>query len=627
MRYIYLCLSLILFIPACAQSKKSLKNFEKARTAIRENNTDDALNYLRKINKKDPDFANAWILRGDINRSLERYDEAISHYKSALKTGSAHYILFNLGEVSFLNQQYEDAIRFMEQYLQLNRAAARAQDKAERIIKSSHFAREAVKNPFPFSPENLGDAVNDEGHQYFPSISADGEHLVFTERKVKGPRQDEDFYESFRSDAGDWKPKSRLTGHLNTPQNEGAQSLSADGNILYFTGCQRREGYGSCDIYVSKKQSNGTWSEPENLGTNINTPAWESMPSISPDGKTLYFVRGKDMRASLMTIMYSEMQKDGSWSKAKPIPGKVNTPYRETTPFIYFDNQRLYFASDGHPGFGDLDFFVSEKQTDGTWGVPKNLGYPINTANEESSLVLSPDGRTGFFASEREGGFGGLDLYQFDLPKPHRGNPVAFVEGSVRDMVTKRPIANAQLEVIDIHSNDTVWTLNSESNGHFFIILPAQRDYALSVDKESYLFHSENFSLETEGADAPRKLPVELQKLEKGGSVVLRNIFFDYDEYVLKETSHNELNRVVRLLERSADLSIEISGHTDDRGSSSYNETLSENRALAVKSYLTKHGIAAKRIATIGLGSKQPIATNETEEGRAANRRIEMKIR
>jgi outer membrane protein OmpA-like peptidoglycan-associated protein len=183
------------------------------------------------------------------------------------------------------------------------------------------------------------------------------------------------------------------------------------------------------------------------------------------------------------------------------------------------------------------------------------------------------------------------------------------------------------LEVIDIHSNDTVWTLNSESNGHFFIILPAQRDYALSVDKESYLFHSENFSLETEGADAPRKLPIELQKLEKGGSVVLRNIFFDYDEYVLKETSHNELNRVVRLLERSADLSIEISGHTDDRGSSSYNETLSENRALAVKSYLTKHGIAAKRIATIGLGSKQPIATNETEEGRATNRRIEMKIR
>ncbi len=627
MRYIILVLMLFSTVSACAQSKKSLKHFEKARNAIREDNIEDALKYLDKINKKDPDFANAWILKGDIYRSVERYNDAIENYKSALKTGKAHYILFNLGEVSFLNQQYDESIKYMEQYLQLNRAAPRAQDKAERLIRSSEFARVAIKNPFPFSPKNLGEAINDEGHQYFPSISADGRHLVFTERKVKGPRQDEDFYESFLDENEEWLPKKRLIGRLNTSQNEGAQSLSADGNTLYFAGCQRPDGYGSCDIYVAFKHQNGEWSEPQNLGENINTGAWESMPSISPDGHTLYFVRGKDMRASVMTIMYSEKRKDGTWTKAKPIPGKVNTPYRETTPFIYFDNQRLYFASDGHPGFGDLDFFVSERQADGSWGSPKNLGYPVNTSNEESSLVLSPDGRTGFFASEREDGYGGLDIYQFDVPQPHRGNPVAFVEGTVRDLKSKQPVSNAQLEVIDINSNDTVWKLNSDNNGNFFIILPAQRDYALSVDKERYLFHSENFSLESEGADAPRKLPVDLHKLERGGSVVLRNIFFDYDEFVLKETSYSELNRVVRLMKQTPDLSIEVSGHTDDRGSSSYNETLSKNRANAVKTYLTENGIEATRVTTMGYGAKKPIASNETEEGRAANRRIEMKVR
>lgn len=627
MRYILVFLSLMLIAPACAQSKKSIRNFQKARQALHEKNPEDALGYLKKINTKDPDFADAWILRGDIKRGVEEYDNAIECYKFALKTGNAHYILFNLGEVSFLNQQYDEAKHYMEQYLQLNRAAERAKDKAERIIKSSVFAREAIKQPFPFTPENLGENINDQGHQYFPSISADGEVLVFTERKVKGPRQDEDFYESHRDEQGEWMSKQRLVGRLNTELNEGAQSLSADGNILYFAGCQRPDGYGSCDIYVALKEPDGSWSKPENLGSNINTGAWESMPSISPDGKTLYFVRGKDMRSSLMTIMFSEIKSDGSWSKAKPIPGKVNTRYRETTPFIYFDNKRLYFASDGHPGFGDLDFFVSERQEDGSWGAPKNLGYPINTAYEESSLVLSPDGKTGYFASEREEGMGGLDLYKFDLPLPHRGNPVSFVEGIVRDAKTRKPIKHADLEVIDIKNNDTVWELQSNDLGEFFIILPSQRDYALSVDKENYLFHSENFSLEKEGADAPRKLPVDLNKLQEGGSVILRNIFFDYDEFVLKKTSFTELNRVVRLLSRSTDLSVEISGHSDNQGSASYNKRLSENRARAVKEYLTENGIESTRINIRGYGAENPIADNETEEGRAVNRRIEMTIR
>ncbi|MCH8545135.1 MAG: OmpA family protein [Cryomorphaceae bacterium] len=627
MRSFLLIFALILLQPACAQSKKSFKEFEKARQALREDEVEKALNHLEKVNKKDPDFVDAWILRADIHRGNEDYNKAISFYKSALKTGKADFVLFNLGETSFINQQYDEAKRYMQSYLQLRRSAARANDLAQRIIISSEFAAEAIKTPFPFSPENLGENINDEGHQYFPSISADGEVLVFTERQIKGPKRDEDFFESIKLNDGEWAPKERLKGRLNTDNNEGAQSLSADGKTLFFAGCQRPDGYGSCDIYIAFRDAKGMWSQPQNLGQSINTAAWESMPSISPDGKTLYFVRGKDMRASKMTIMFSEKQADGSWSVAKPIPGEVNTPHRETTPFIYFDNTRLYFASDGHPGFGDLDFFVSERRDDGTWGKPENLGYPINTHREESSLVLSPDGKTGFFASEREEGFGGLDLYKFDVPPPHRGNPVAFVEGVVRDAKTKKVIPNALLEVIDINKNDTVWTLNSDESGGFFIILPAQRDYALSVEKENYLFHSENFSLEEEGADAPRKLLVDLNKLEKGESVVLRNIFFDYDKFELKNTSFTELNRVVQLLKRSPNLSVEIAGHTDNQGSDAYNQKLSENRAQSVKDYLIEKGIAAKNVSIKGYGASSPIATNETEEGRAINRRIEMVVK
>ncbi len=623
-------LSLLIFLSislgACAQSKSTLKNFEKAKAQLREGQVEKSISTLEKIVKKEPDFAQAWILQGDIYTKAGDYPKAIAAYRSALQTGKAPYVLFNLGEVYFFNENYAEAEKVMRQYLQLGRTAERARDRAQLIISSSAFAKEAIKQPQEFNPENLGPAINDAGHQYFPSISANNQTLVFTERQIEGSRLDEDFFQSIRDEDGAWQPKERLKGRLNTPLNEGAQSLSSDGRTLFFAGCMRMDGFGSCDIYVSKKLANGEWSQPENLGENINTGAWESMPSISPDGRTLYFVRGKDSRSSLITIMHSKLRMDGSWSKAEPVPGKINTRYRETTPFIYFDNNHLFFASDGHPGFGDLDFFVSKRQPDGTWGEPENLGYPINSSGEESSLIISPDGKTAYFASDRPEGFGGLDLYSFQLPSAAKQTSIAFVEGKVVDATTKRPISEALIEVVSLQTGDTTWSNKSDESGDFFIVLPANQNYVISVEKDGYMFYSGSFELIDETAEAPKRLPIELQALQANAQVILKNIFFDYDSYELKSESFTELDRLYQLLVNNPSVEIEITGHTDNQGSDAYNKRLSGQRAEAVRQYLIQKSISSSRISSSGAGSTSPIATNDTEEGRALNRRIEVRI-
>jgi outer membrane protein OmpA-like peptidoglycan-associated protein len=624
--FFYLLFFLCLSVLTNAQSKSSLKNFEKAKAQLREGQVEKSISTLDKIVKNEPDFVQAWILKGDVYTKAGDYSKAIVSYRSALQTGKAPYVLFNLGEVYFFNQNYAEAEKVMQQYLQLGRTAERARDRAQLIVSSSAFAKEAIKQPHEFNPENLGSSINDDGHQYFPSISANNQTLIFTERKIEGNRLDEDFFQSIRDENGAWQPKERLRGRLNTPLNEGAQSLSSDGKTLFFAGCMRMDGFGSCDIYVSKKMAEGEWSQPQNLGENINTAAWESMPCISPDGKTLYFVRGKDSRSSQMTIMYSKLRNDGSWSKAQPIPGKINTPYRETTPFIYFDNNHLFFASDGHPGFGDLDFFVSKRQPDGSWGEPENLGHPINSPGEESSLIISPDGKTAYFASDRPEGYGGLDLYSFLLPASAEQTSVAFVEGKVVDALTKKPIDNALIEVISFQTGDTTWNNKSTESGDFFIVLPSKQNYVISIEKDGYMFYSGSFELIDETAEAPKRLAIELQPLEINAQVILKNIFFDYDSYELKAESFTELDRLYQLLANNPSIAIEITGHTDNQGSDAYNNRLSSQRAQAVRQYLLRKSIAPNRITAFGLGSTTPISSNDSEEGRAKNRRIEVRV-
>jgi len=620
---VLLCLGTILQ----AQNRSAEKHFRKAREAVAEKDYSKAMEQINKALEDDADFLEAILFKADLLKQAGVHHEAVPLYQKALRLNAPYYVHLFYGQTLFKTQQYQQAAEQFKLYLQSGRAPSRYAKDAQTMLESAEFAAKAVKDPKDYDPQNLGPAVNSRDMEYFPSISADGKSLVFTHRALEGSDQDEDFWVSRRpTDTSDWGKGKPLQGRLNTELNEGAQSLSSDGKLIYFAACERQEGFGSCDIYASVEIEEGIWSKPMNLGPAVNTGAWESQPSISSDGRTLFFTRGRGSTARNIDIYYSKLGANGRFSKARKLPGPINTEWQEVSPFIHFDNQHLYFSSNGHPGMGDLDFYVSEKQADGSWGEPQNLGYPINTIGQEFSLIVAPDGKTGYFSSDAmEGGYGLLDLYQFDLPKEARAQQIAYIKGKIINQKTREPIS-AVIEFIDLNTQKTVLQERSDKQGKYFSVLSANTDYALSIQKPGFLFYSKNFSLSKNTSEKAYELNVELIPIEVGKKVKLENVFFAFDSYELDEKSFAELNTVKQFLEENPSVEISIEGHTDDEGSASYNKQLSRNRAKAVYQYLIEEGIAEARLKFEGYGAEQPIAENDTEEGRALNRRTEIKI-
>ncbi len=612
---------------ALAQSKRAVKYFQDAREAVMEKDFEEALEDLEKALEESPDYLDALLMKADVHKKLGQDEATLSLYEKAVKSGAPYYVYLFYGEALYHTGNYEQAIEVLNRYIAEPRATGKYIEEARRMIANSNFALQAVQKPKEYNPQNLGPKVNSKQMEYFPSISADGLTLVFTYRSLEGEETDEDFWVTTRDSVeGEWKKAEPLRGFLNTHLNEGAQSLTAEGNLIYFAACERPEGYGSCDIFASFYEGDGMWSKPINVGDAVNSVLWESQPSISSDGRTLYFVRGKNSFARNIEIYYATLGDDGRFTEAKKLEGLVNTPGQETSPFIHFDNQSLYFSSNGHPGMGDLDFFVSRRQPDGTWGEPQNLGYPINTKGQEFSLIVAPDGKTGFFASTTiAGGFGELDLYSFELPEESRAIEIAYIRGKVINQKTREPIA-AKIEFSDLATGEVVLQEQSGRDGNYFTVLPGNSDYALSIQKQGFLFYSKNFSLATQSAEKAFILNVELVPIEVGKKVKLENVFFDFDSYELDEKSYAELQTVQNFLDENPSVKIAIEGHTDNQGTAAYNKTLSNNRAKAVYQYLVDAGVEAGRLSYQGYGDTQPVATNDTEEGRALNRRTEIKI-
>lgn len=621
-----------------SSDKKAVKLFEEAKSHYQKYELTEAVNSLKTALERDPNFVEAYTLMGYVYIDLKDKSKALSAFESALKINprfSSNTVFF-VGQLHLENGSYEKASLALNQFLKLPVVDSKLRAEAQDKLKGLDFAIEAIKNPVPFNPINLGPGVNSELPEYFPSITVDGSTLLFT-RQLPAPntpaKYNEDFYIS-NLDNDVWGESFNIGLPINTENNEGAPSLSADGKLLIFTACELygdygggRKGLGSCDLFFSQRQGNN-WTKPQNLGTEINSKSWETQPSFSADGKTLYFIkRVKDKSGYAHSDIYvSTVGSDGYWKAAKPLPGHINTLKNEESVFIHPDGQTLYFSSDGHPGMGGLDIYVTRLNTNGEWSIPQNLGYPINTHVSENSILISPNGSVAYFASDRAGGFGGLDLYQFDLPKNIQPAQVSYLAGKVIDAESKKPLSS-QFELLNLENSETVISAMSDpTDGSFLVALPLSRNYALNVSKPGYLFHSENFTVQKKSSSEPFKKNIELQRIKIGASVVLNNIFYATNEFNLLDNSKVELFKLVEFLKNNSAISIDIEGHTDNVGSDELNKTLSINRSKKVYEFLISKGIPESRLSYTGFGSEKPIASNQTEEGRAKNRRTAFRV-
>jgi len=616
------CFSFTICLGQNSQNKKAQGFYEKASNLIQNKDYTNAISLLEDALKLDDHFTNAIILAGDAYRLQKKYAEAKQKYFQALDiSGSANVsLLYYLGETEFATQDFAQAKTHFINFVSREKNADFVK-KAKFYISSCDFATVAIQQPVQFKPINLGERINTSDSEYFPALTADGEQLIFT-RQIK---ENEDFWAStFRNNS--WNLAVPLSNAINTTRyNEGAQTISPDGKYLFFTGCNRPDGLGRCDIYVSHKVGDA-WGEPYNIGAPVNSEYWESQPAISPDGRTLYFISNRPGGFGGYDIWKSTITDDGKWGAATNLGPEINTAGDENTPFIHVDGKTLYFSSDGWPGFGGKDIFLTKLDANGKWQKPVNVGYPINTFEDENGLIVSADGNLGFFSSDMPGGFGGKDIYSFGIPNTAKPEKINYVKGIVRDKDSKKTI-ESNVQVIDLASNKTVFDDYTDAEtGQFLAVMPVGSNYLFNVNAEGYLFYSENFELKQGNINKPYQIEVEIERIKTGGNVTLKNIFFDTNKFNLLPASILELDILIDFLSQNATVSIEIQGHTDNVGDAKLNEKLSLNRATSVYNYLVAKGISATRLTFKGFGATKPIADNKTESGRQTNRRTSFVI-
>ena len=494
--------------------------------------------------------------------------------------------------------------------------------------------------------ENLGQTVNSAFNDYAPAVTANGT-LFFTSRRPNPKLLDygDDVYR-VNHIGTDWEKPQYLSELVNTPESQGAISITPDGRELYIALCSQPDGFGACDIYVAKWNARGTeWMEARNIdnpeGTRldvrednfnqVNTSYWESQPSISPDGKQLYFSSDRPGGYGGTDIWVSTRKEEGTWGAPRNLGPDINTKGDEITPSISFDGRTLFFASDGMPdkgpSAGGFDIYVTRWQGN-RWSKPLNLGYPINSAGNDAYIASTLTGDTLYFASDREGGYGGYDLYLM-LNPPIPQMPVITVNGVVTDAQTGQPLAGTPVIIEDFGTGETMVKYQSLESGQYQFVLPAGKTYRLSAERNGYLFHSEVFDVPENTLYKRFEKNIALQPIPVKISVPLKTqltVLFDFDKADLRPESKPELERAIRFIQQNPGKKFEIAAHTDALGTDEYNLDLSERRAAAVRDYLVKHGVPPDIIVAKGYGESQPIADNDTPEGRQLNRRVELKV-
>jgi outer membrane protein OmpA-like peptidoglycan-associated protein/tetratricopeptide (TPR) repeat protein len=514
--------------------------------------------------------------------------------------------------------------------------------KADKVRRASitrdnlRFMAFATKHPVPFKPENLGDKINTSNSEYSPLLSLDGTKMIFT-RNVKKASDfigQEDFYMS-QSDGSNWSQAVPVV-ELNTHQNEGAFALAANGKYIVFTACDRKDAFGSCDLYYSMLMD-GEWTNPVNMGHKVNSAAWDSQPTLSADARTLIFSSRRlgTLGGSDLFMTYRDAK--NAWVHPFNLGPIINTVGDDESPFLHADGSTLYFRSNNRPGMGKHDIYFSRKNdTTDLWQTPVNIGYPINTEGDEGSLTVSLDGKYAYYASDiginTAQRMNHLDIFTFELYEAARPKPTTFIKGYVTDEVTGKPV-QALINIKELQSGKEVFQLQTDEDGYFISGITAGKNYACTAVHKDYSYHAENFDLTDRNLLLdPYTLDIKLRPIVRQEEtkvqtpVVLQNIFFATGSAELLATSDHEIALIHSMMTENPNISIKLTGHTDDVGMESDNLLLSQKRAKAVADAIIAKGIAPNRISSEGKGESMPVADNQTEDGRKKNRRTEMTI-
>lgn len=613
------------------KKKKAIEWYTEADNYRVRGQFPQAIQLLEKALDKDKDFHEAWFRLGQTYKMARKYPKAAEIFQRAMQHNPLNKpltgIYFELGEIYLGLGDHDKAQLYLTQYLTSNPGNKNKIAEAKKMLNNAQYALENKEKIASVQLKPMSDTVNAFPMQYFPVLTADKKALIYTRRLGTGPAHDEDLVISRLNDQGVWSSPVSLSPNINTELNEGTSTISADGRTIIFTSCYGRQTMGNCDLYISYKEGN-TWSVPVNMGEPINSSSWDSQPSLSADGRTLFFVSNRSGGYGKIDIWFSKLGLDQKWSKPENAGNTINTPADEVSPFIHANHRTLFFSSDGHEGFGGFDVFKTEWSGGKDFSAPENIGAPINTSADQISVFITADGEDGYYSYETfEADQRRSIIYTFKVPESFRPQIVTnYVTGVVREKNSQRPL-EASIELYDIAQNELVSLVYSDSiSGEYLMVLPEGSQYALYVNKPGYLFESTAFNYIEKHKVDPVVIDFDLQPLDKGASVVLNNIFFDFDSYEIRERSYTELRKIEKFLKKNPQIRIEIAGHTDNKGSEDYNMNLSRQRAKSVYDYLVNRGISTKQISYKGYGDTRPMVPNDSEENRQRNRRIEFVI-
>lgn len=605
-----------------AQHSKAQKWYSKAQKAEQKKSFHKALDQYAKAIKADPEWCTPYDAAISLAFRLKKESQAEALLLAAAsdcKDPDAK-IFYTLGMRALDQQQWEASARYLERFLNTEHSYTRFISQAKEALDRVRRIQAAQQHPTTDSIRALPKSINSSENEYLPLLSATEDFMIFTRRA----RGDENFYGSVLKDK-EWQTAVPIHA-LNTRYPDGAATLSADGRTMIMTRCHDRQGYGSCDLYISRWDGQN-WSTPRNLGPKINTEYKETQPSLSPDGSRLYFSSNRPGGYGKMDIWAIDWLPEGKWSEPFPLDSTINSPANEKTPFIHYDHQSLYFTSDRPESFGSSDLFLSRKEKH-QWTQPLNLGWPINSPDEEGTIYVSRDGTTAYMGKKLADS-NHYDLVQFTLDASVAALPSTYFYGEVVDAKTHVGIPGYVVVLDD--SGDTLARFSASANGNFMLTLSQDRSYQFFIEHPDYVYYSgrwEGSTLIQKGMEG-QNFEFEMQKPEPSDTAktfVLQNLFFASNSSKILPSSQSEIEKLYELLIQNPTLGLEIHGHTDQVGSAQANQILSLQRAKAVHDVLLAKGISADRLRFKGYGESQPKTEEKSEADRAQNRRTEFQL-